>query len=89
MGIVNLFAKISILVLIVCAIPVTPLLTLRIFLSLKILRTDINSVPIPIVLPMEIVFEIVETYMSVTIPELEFVGIYLNTTIVSVETPIL
>ena len=40
----------------VCAVPVTPLLTLKIFLSSNLLRTNRFSVPIPILLPTEIIF---------------------------------
>ena len=42
----------------VCADPTTPLLTLKILLSLKVFSTNSFSVPIPILLPAETVFGI-------------------------------
>ena len=58
----------------VCAVPVTPLWTLNIFLSLNLFKTSNFSVPIPILLPTEIISDVLYTNMSVTIPATAFEG---------------
>ena len=52
----------------VCAVPVIPLSTLKIFLSSNLFKTDNFSVPIPMLLPIEII-SVLYTKISVTIPE--------------------
>ena len=51
-----------------------PLFTLKILFSLKVLRTNSFSVPMPMLLPIDIGSGIFETYMSVTIPVVEELG---------------
>ena len=58
----------------VCAVPVTPLWTLNTFLSLNLFKTSNFSVPIPILLPTEIISDVLYTNMSVTIPATAFEG---------------
>ena len=73
----------------VCAAPETPLLTLNADLSSNFFKTKNFSVPIPILLPTDIFLGIVETNMSVTIPDVLFAGISWYNTVLAVSIPIL
>ena len=61
----------------VFAVDTRPLFTLNICFSSKTFRTNNLSVPIPILLPAETLSGILETYMSVTIPDVLFAPINL------------
>ena len=68
----------------VCPVPVIPLSTLKIFLSSNLFKTSNFSVPIPILLPIEIT-SVLYTNISVTTPATEFDDICLYNTVLSVE----
>ena len=70
----------------VCAVPLIPLSTLKIFLSSNLFKTINFSVPIPILLPIEIIF-VLYTKISVTTPATEFDGISLYKIVLSVGIP--
>ena len=70
----------------VCAVPLIPLSTLKIFLSSNLFKTINFSVPIPILLPIEIIF-VLYTKISVITPATEFDDISLYKIVLSVGIP--
>ena len=72
---VNLFERTSTWVPTVWTPDTAPLFTLKILLTSNLLRTFSFSVPIPILLPIEICSGILDTYMSVTTPVVAELGI--------------
>ena len=70
----------------VCAVPLIPLSTLKIFLSSNLFKTVNFSVPISILLPIEIIF-VLYTKISAITPATEFDGISLYKIVLSVGIP--
>ena len=87
-GILNVFGIRFTFVPTVCTPETAPLLTLNILFSLKVLRTNNFSVPMPILLPTDIWFGILETYKSVTTPVVDEFGTSWYKIVLAVSNPI-